>query len=134
MTHISKQLLPTKDAVALENQLAALIDQMNKRTAQSFISNLLTPTEKVVLIKRLAAVLMLHHGYSSYALEKVLRISSSTASKYRRQFLNGSYKEFLNCIDKKRGDAALLKKILNLLDNINAPLTKDRWRYLNRMK
>lgn len=130
MTNISKQLLPDQDQASLENQLVAVIEKMNKRSAATFLSSVLTSTEKTMLMKRLAAILMLHHGYSSYAVEKILRISPTTASKYQKQFWAGDYKDFLFELHKQSTEVAVIKKIFKLIDNINAPLTYDRWRYL----
>lgn len=130
MTNISKQQLPPKDKVSLENQLVVIIEKMNKRAATTFLSSVITATEKTMLTKRLAAILMLHHGYSSYSVEKILRISPTTANKYRARFQSGDYDDFLKELYKQPAEMVVIKKIFKLIDNINAPLVRDRWRYL----
>jgi hypothetical protein len=134
MTNISKRKISDKEYSALEKQLTALIERMNSKNAQSFLSSVLGESEKTMLIKRVAAILMIHHGYSTYATASILRLSTSTTNRYYTIYTSGGYEDFITGIYKQKNASVLLKKVFKLMDNINAPLTYDRWRYLRLMK
>lgn len=128
MTNISKKALKKKDADALFVQFASIISKLNTDSSQTFLQNVLTKSERIMLMKRIAAILMLSKGYSTYKVWTLLNISSSTAKHYAAQYEQGAYSAFLTSLNKPR--SSLLKEVEQLLDNIIAPMGKDRWRYL----
>ncbi len=130
MTNISKRKISDNEYSALEQQLTALIERMNRKSAQSFLSCVLSESEKMMLIKRVAAILMIHHGYTTYATARVLRLSTSTTNRYYTIYTSGGYEDFITGIYNQKTAGVLLKKMFKLIDNINAPLTYDRWRYI----
>lgn len=56
----------------------SLIYCSNTETVQNFIADLLTPTEKIVLSKRLAIAYLLEKGFSYETIEDILKVTSST--------------------------------------------------------
>jgi uncharacterized protein YerC len=133
MTNVSKRKLKPKDKAALEQQLAAVFAKLDDSAARSFLDSMLTDAERTMYMKRLAAVLMLHRGYSPYRVWTALQLSPSTAERYALQYSIGKYDQFLSQLDQKattKKHRELLAVIANLLDNIIAPMGRDRWRYL----
>lgn len=55
-----------------------LINVTTKNKASLFINNLFTPTERVMLAKRLAISFLLEKGYPYREISKILRVSTST--------------------------------------------------------
>lgn len=60
----------------------AIAELETKQEIRGFIKELLTPTERIMLAKRLAAIMMLKKGYSFRVIEKTLKISSSTSLRF----------------------------------------------------
>lgn len=58
--------------------ISTIISCDNKEFASSLIEELLTPTEKVVLSKRLSIAYMLLEGYNYDEVQHILRVSRST--------------------------------------------------------
>jgi uncharacterized protein YerC len=81
MTQISKLQLPK----ALENQMntifhRALADLRSEGEVSDFLEDLLTPTERVMLGKRLAIAVLLDKGYDQRTIHTIMKVSVSTVS------------------------------------------------------
>ncbi len=64
-----------------------------------FLRDLLSPTEQIMLSKRLAIALLLVKGYDWREISKLLRVSTSTIGKISLQYNTGSgYKRVVNTI------------------------------------
>ncbi|MEX0930718.1 MAG: hypothetical protein WDZ68_00315 [Candidatus Paceibacterota bacterium] len=128
MTNISKRSLKKKDVEALFEQLVSIVTKLNKNSSQSFLESIFTPSEQLMFTKRVAAIVMLSKGYSGYKIWTVLNLSPSTVQNYTYQYEKGIYDDFLHSLKKPKNN--LLTEIERLIDNIIAPMGKDRWRYL----
>lgn len=62
-----------------------------RKNPERFLRELLTPTETVMLAKRLAALVMLCRGYSGYKVRMALKISPSTAACLRTKLDAGAF-------------------------------------------
>lgn len=62
-----------------------------RKNPEQFLRELLTPTETLMITKRLAALVMLCRGYSGYKVCMALKISPSTAARLRTQLDDGVY-------------------------------------------
>ncbi len=102
MTHISKNKLPSKEFNSLYNQMTDLVASFNKESTSEFFSELLGEEERVMLVKRLAAVVMYIEGNSSYRVWQLLQLSPSTAEKIRLDYERGRYKKLTNIIKRQR--------------------------------
>ncbi len=112
-----------------------LIGIRNSSDASLLIKDLLTPTEKIMMVKRLAIALLLIQGYEYREIIKLLRVSFGTIAFVKLSLENGSggYKK---AIDKILKDEKL-KEILNkTAQALIAPATKGKgsgtWRYLKQ--
>ncbi len=82
MPHISKRKLSDKMIRGLEKNFISLIRDSGSKTRLQIFNELLTKTERVMLAKRMGAVLLLRKGLSSYKVSELLGISPSTAERF----------------------------------------------------
>ncbi|HEC30828.1 MAG TPA: hypothetical protein ENI66_02335 [Candidatus Yonathbacteria bacterium] len=92
---------------------------ISKKQQQAAFGELLTPTEKIMLGKRLAAVSMLSQGTSPYRVGKVLQLSETTTAKFQIKLKNGKF-----------SNTSKLSKVLNkgplqrYIENLFKPLPR----------
>src|SRR3990167_1145940 len=80
--------------------LNALVNIKNKDDADQFISDLLTPTEKIMLAKRLAIAFLLEKNYDYRTIQKIIRVSASTIKSVNtsRKFGSNGYRNLIERI------------------------------------
>ncbi|MBI4066444.1 hypothetical protein HY411_01880 [Candidatus Gottesmanbacteria bacterium] len=81
MTQVSRMPLPK----ALETQMHAAIrkafaDLRSEEQVGAFLDDLLTPTEKVMLAKRLAIAILLDRGYDQRTVHTIMKTSLRTVN------------------------------------------------------
>lgn len=101
MTNISRRKIDSEDYRAGYTQLITTIAKLNKTNAHSLLDDLLTETERIMLVKRFTALFMFQQQYSSYRVSETLNISISTAQRLYAQYVEGHYSNLLNCLGKK---------------------------------
>lgn len=73
----------------LQNQILQLfyegVGELSPKGARKVLKALLTPEERLMVAKRIAAMLLLKGGYSYKDLDKVLRIVPATTVKIKKQ-------------------------------------------------
>lgn len=86
MAQVSKKLLkkPLKERLET-NLLTALAEIKTKPEAQEFLTNLLSPTEKMMLTKRLAIGVLLNSGSTYQEIIDLLKVSPPTINKISHQ-------------------------------------------------
>jgi len=85
MAQVSKKFLPKN----LETRLYQVFYQSfsrlnNSEMASNFIEDLLTPTENVMLAKRLAIAILISKGWLQESIEETLKVSSATIQSVKR--------------------------------------------------
>jgi len=76
MPHISARKLKKEVFQEINKRLIdSFADIKDKRLLKSFVDELLTSTEKIMLAKRLAVIFMLSEKFSFYRIQKSLKIS-----------------------------------------------------------
>lgn len=79
MTKISRRFLnKTLENHIFELFLETIVDIRNSDDARNFIEDLLSPTERIMLIKRLAIAVLLTKGYTYDDIDDTLKVSRST--------------------------------------------------------
>ncbi|MFH0863821.1 MAG: Trp family transcriptional regulator [Candidatus Gottesmanbacteria bacterium] len=75
-------------------------ESTSKEDASNLLEDLLTPTERIVLAKRLAIALLLSKGYSYSNIGKILRVSKPTiaAVNLSLKYEGKGYKKFCDRI------------------------------------
>lgn len=93
MPHVSPKKVNNQVSGNLYKLLfSAIIDRnISKKQQQAAFDELLTPTEKIMLGKRLAAISMLSQGASSYKTGKTLQLSPTTTTKLQVKLEKGKF-------------------------------------------
>lgn len=130
MPHISKQKI---DAVLLEKlfvELEKLVAQTTARESSQVLATLLTPTERIMLTKRLTAALMFSQGYSQYQVWNILKISPSTAQRLFLSYENGIYNKLIKIVNRQPHEK--IWETLDLILRGGLPsMGKNRWKILD---
>lgn len=93
MPHVSPQKVNNEALNKIYNILfSAITDKgVSKKQQELAFRELLTPTEKIMLGKRLVAISMLSQGFSSYQVSKTLKLSQTTLSKFQARLEKGGF-------------------------------------------
>jgi len=132
MVNVSKQPLEKESYKSLFNQFALLTGKATKQNAASFLDGLLTSSEQMLLAKRVAAILMLNEGYSSYRVSKVLKMSPTTVGAMYANYQNGHYSGVLQVVGRSKAEKEKMWAAVELILRAGMPSRgKDRWKFLN---
>ena len=101
MTNISKQNITSKDYMLMHNELLKLVAKSNKKTAPFLIDELLTKTERIMVVKRFGAIFMFTQLYSPYRVSQTLGMSAPTAYRLHEQYEKGRFSKLLSCLNRK---------------------------------
>ena len=113
MPHISKKLLEKEKFLNIHRQLLKIISEFSRSgNTKTIFNTLLTKTEKLMLAKRLAIIIMLDQKESIYAIENTLKVSPSTVARMSLSHENGVYRELLKEIHKQNNFWTQLEKII----------------------
>ena len=121
MPHVSPQQVNKETLNKIYRLLTETITDPNvpKKQHQAFFDELLTPTEKVMLGKRLAAVALLSQGVSPYQTGKILHLSETTTGKLSGQIEKGKLKHLIKlCEIHRKGPLG------RYLENLFRPLPR----------
>jgi len=89
---------------------------------QTFLDDLLSPTEKTMLAKRLAIAALLLRKYDYQAIMDLLKVSSATVSKVVLTLnLKNGYKIAINKIARSEATREFWKDIENLVFRMSSP-------------
>jgi uncharacterized protein YerC len=117
MTHISKYKLSKKlESELMENLTIVLASIAKKDEMNYFLNALLTDTEKVMLAKRLALIIMINEGYNDSQIANTLHLTRITVAKTRYFFESRGegYKVGLRKLESIK-DTENVKKLLRSL-------------------
>lgn len=114
--------------------LKSLVQLKNTRETQALTEDLFTPTERIMLAKRLAIAHLLLHGYEYREIHKLLRVSPTTIRMVRLALDYGKngYKHILDKIEKEEKLEDFFDSIAEGLLSVPAGIPKGGggWRYL----
>ncbi|TSC86419.1 MAG: hypothetical protein G01um10148_405 [Parcubacteria group bacterium Gr01-1014_8] len=110
MTHVSKYTMNRKIENRINNNLMNAFFTSADR-GKPLLQSLLTSTEKVMLAKRFAIIVMLEKDFSYYRIEKTLKVSTSTIKRLHRRLLAGMFDPIRNAITGKRSDISFLETL-----------------------
>src|SRR3989344_6913823 len=113
MPHVSKRKLDQKIFDKIFRELIIVLEQaQSKKKFVPVLNELLTKTEKIMLAKRLATVLLLFGDIPQHRIAEVLLLSPTTVSKVSFQIEIGKYDSIKNISKKEKID---LEKVIWLL-------------------
>lgn len=129
MAHISKQTLSHEKQEELFEQMNRIIARLDKSHTPEFLSELLGAEEKMMLAKRLAAIILYIEGNSSYRVWTLLKISPSTADRIRLNYQIGKYKAIQKFVTENKTEyARILKTLETILQAGLPPRGRGRWK------
>ncbi len=113
MPHVSRKLLEHKHFLDIHKEFAVVItDLFRSGKGRAVIDTFFTKTEKLMFAKRLAIILMLDQGESTYAIEQILKVSPSTVALMSLEYEKGTYSSLLKQIGKENSFWTELSKII----------------------
>ncbi len=113
MPHISKKLLERNKFIEINKQLYKNIQNLVRSgKTKVFFDEVLTKTEKIMLAKRLAMIVMIDEGETSYAIENILQVSPSTVARISDSYEIGKYDNIIKEIKLQKSFQTLIKKII----------------------
>jgi TrpR-related protein YerC/YecD len=137
MTQISKY--PISDSVygrIVEIFFKSLVRIRTKEEAERFVKDFLTPTEQIMLAKRLAIAFLLEKGYGFRTICRILRVSITTVARVNltKKYGGRGYKMMIDKLLKEEAIKDFLLKAGEILAKVGTYGTKgtDAWRYLHQ--
>ena len=115
MVRLNKTELEPEQLDVLSKRLYKTIGKLSAAGARDFLHELLGYEERVMLAKRLAAIVLLLEGNSRYRVSQLLKLSESTVNTYATWIEDGSYAELIHFLGKSKKDYFAF---LDVLDNI----------------
>lgn len=137
MTKISRRYLDKE----LENKifevfLKTIVDIKTPTEARNFIEDLLSPTEKIMLIKRLAIAVLLTKGKTYDYIDHMLKVSRATIMTVSLWLKHGKggYKKVIDNILKAQNKEALIGNIEEILIRLSPPKRFGSIEFENKSK
>ena len=128
MPHVSKATLAKKYQGELIKKLYTCVANSSKRGTNPCLDELLTATEKTMLAKRWAAIVMFERGYTAYRVWNTLKLSPSTANQIRLAHEIGDYRQTVKALkSSKKHETELWQLIDTLVRAGLPPMGKKRW-------
>lgn len=113
-----------------------LVKLKSEKEAEKLIEDLLTPTERVMLAKRLAIAFLLEKDYEYREITKILRVSMPTIASVNliRKYGGQGYKKAISKLLREEEIKKFLIEVAELLTSVPAKGTKgsEGWRYLHK--
>lgn len=114
MPHVSRIKLEGKTEQALIRNLELILSKISKEEDMTdFLTSLLTPTEKLMLAKRIAIIILLKEGISESHIASFLHVTRVTVSRLR--FFFEAHGKGYNIALKVLASQKLMKELRNTL-------------------
>ena len=125
MTKVSRRMLDKNlEDYIFAIFLKAIADLKTLDEVQNFLEDLLSPTEKIMLIKRLAIAIMLSKGYTYDEIDHTLKVSRPTimtVSYFLKHSQNVGYQKVTEKILAHQKRDALFDKVEEILIQLSPP-------------
>lgn len=116
--------------------IKVLIHVKNKEEAEQLVSDLMTPTERIMLAKRLAIAFLLEKGYHYGTIKDLIKVSSPTVATVSlvRQYGSKGYKKLIDKISREETISKFLRDAAIKMVSLPAKSSKggEAWRYLKQ--
>jgi TrpR-related protein YerC/YecD len=113
-----------------------LVDIKTRNEANQFIKDFLTPTEQIMLAKRLAIAFLLEKDYDYRTISKILRVSLPTIASVNliRKYGGQGYKKMIGRLLREEEVKDFLLKVGETLTGVVGKDEKGSgiWRYLKQ--
>lgn len=137
MTHVSKKKIKKDVANELADQfLTFLALARTKQDARVLAHELLSQTERVMLAKRLAIVILLVRRYSFTQIEETLGVTRQTVVRLWRETKNGRYEKIMRYAQKHTRHfkhESMLDAFIRAIHLGMPPRAGKRWQQLDKL-
>lgn len=132
MAHVSRHAPVRKvSEKILENLVDLVAIKGLSQERKEFLRELLTPTERIMLSKRVAIIFMLTRGHSFDVIQETLCVSPSTIARLWSAVQKGKYTAIIRRFEQsKRKDFSLLSFLLDIIP----PMHMSKKQYIERMR
>lgn len=100
MTNISKKSLSKEKEEGLFKQLAKVFTHQNDQIVEGVLSELLGYEERIMIAKRFAAILLIHHKQSPYFIAHTLALSPTTVGTLLDRYERGEFSHLVTLYKK----------------------------------
>ena len=124
MTQVSKQHLSSKVSNQIFDMFMSTLTSLSSPSAvNSFITDLLSPTEQIMLGKRLAIAYMIRKGYTQRSIVNTLKVGLATVSKISLSTKkpNGGYNLVITHMLKIQKVSDFFDKLEEKIDHLLPP-------------
>lgn len=137
MSKVSRRVLNKElESHIFELFLKTIADLREPSDVQNFLTDLLSPSEKIMLVKRLAIAILLTKGYTYDAIDETLKVSRPTimnVSYFLKHGENG-YQKVVEKIIKSQKREEILDKIEEVLLKLSSSAAVGSSRFLTKQK
>lgn len=129
---LNKQL----ESYIFELFIRTISDLKEQKDIANFIEDLLSPTEKIMLVKRLAIAILLTKGYTYDAIDETLKVSRPTINhvSYWLKYGRSGYQKVVEKILRDQKKETTLDAIEETLLKLSRPGMIGTVRYEERQK
>jgi len=136
MTQVSRYPVSKDVSARISDIFLKTITSLNtKNDLNLFFNEFLTPTEQIMLAKRLSIVFLLSKGYGYKSVSQVLHVSTSTVASVSIRYKNNAlYRKYIDRIVKDEEIGQFLESLVEKIVGLVAfPSAKTRgWYELKR--
>lgn len=133
MPHVSRKKLKKKVFIKIGEQLSNTIAKANSvRELKWIFKELITPTERVMLAKRLAIILMLERGYSIDIIQKTLKVTPQTIIRFWKMTKHSLYKPIIKEISDNKAKGDFWQELEKLI-LLGMPPRGRQWQLMRRV-
>lgn len=137
MSQVSKSRIDEKiNKEIYDSFLQVIVNLKSKNEAASFFNEFLSPVEKTMLSKRLAAGILIAQGFDYREITQLLKMSTSTISSFSIFYKYGN--AYRNVIDKVLHDKRISNLSVNLVEYVSrigniGGKGSGTWREINKL-
>lgn len=137
MPQVSKRKINPKTQFKIDEALVKIFARIGTTTErENFLAEFLTPTEKLMLAKRLALIALTMQGYSLTQTEEILGISHVTSVRYLKRVAQGHF-PLLRKIVRNKNKKKTIDEWVDLIlraGGVMPPRGRGRWRALYKIR
>ena len=138
MPHVSQNPIDKNTLYKISEKLFKAIKHLKReKEAAQFLSDLLTKTERIMLAKRLAIIIMLDANYPFKVISNALRVSEATIRVMRDRFDRGGggYNLVIGRLKREAMWREFFKSLEKILQpDFLPPITgRGRWRHVKKI-
>ena len=137
MPHVSRKKIKKEIATELADQFLTFLSlAQTKKEARILANELLSQTERVMLAKRLATVVLLIRGYSFTQIEDALGVTRQTVIRIWKAMKEGKYDKITRYArehTKHFKQETFMDELIRVIHFGMPPRAgKGRWKFLNK--